>query len=254
MAMRAGLTDAELAATKPPLITLQELQGIAQLRGLELSIRTLGPFYRIVCRDAAPASRSKGRRAPSSAERAAEEAAAGVGGSGRVLAVTSGFVVPQPVGLMHCDTLQVFTKGQTGEEGGRTRGGVMGLGLLMGAATFAHGVACGCRTAEILAINDDDEWHQRLVRYYGRFGFRTVRDVQGNSLADLPHMLVWGGAGTRMDADMVSMLRRWSTAIRRNSAAAALAGGGDSATDGETSAAAAEAGAHPVATASWQDD
>jgi hypothetical protein len=101
---------------------------------------------------------------------------------------------------------------------------------------------------------DDDEWHQRLVRYYGRFGFRTVRDVQGNSLADLPHMLVWGGAGTRMDADMVSMLRRWSTAIRRNSAAAALAGGGDSATDGETSAAAAEAGAHPVATASWQDD
>ena len=33
------------------------------------------------------------------------------GGDGRVLAVTSGFVLPPPFALMHCDMLQVFTKG-----------------------------------------------------------------------------------------------------------------------------------------------
>ena len=68
--------------------------------------------------------------------------------------MTTGFVVP-PMRLMHCDTLQVFTAGRRGEEGERTRGGVLGLGLLLGGATFAHGLACGCRKAEILAINDD---------------------------------------------------------------------------------------------------
>lgn len=48
---------------------------------------------------------------------------------------------------------QVFTRGQRGDEGARTRGGALGLGLLMGAATFSFGVERGCRKAEILAIN-----------------------------------------------------------------------------------------------------
>ena len=42
-----------------------------------------------------------------------------------------------------------------GEEGQRIRGGALGLGLLLGGATFAYGSSCGCQKAEILAINDD---------------------------------------------------------------------------------------------------
>ena len=61
---------------------------------------------------------------------------------------------------------------------------------------------------------DDDAWHERLVAYYSRFGFVPVRRVEGGSLGDLPHMLVWGGVGTRMDADVARMLRRWTPAIR----------------------------------------
>ena len=45
---------------------------------------TLGPFYRITIRD-----------------RSAE---------GPILAVSSGFTVPA-MGLMHCDSLQIFTRG-----------------------------------------------------------------------------------------------------------------------------------------------
>ena len=53
-------------------------------RGLYLYARTLGPFYRIVIRDK-------------------DE-------SGKVMAVSSGFTVPA-MGLMHCDSLEIFTRG-----------------------------------------------------------------------------------------------------------------------------------------------
>lgn len=42
-----------------------------------------------------------------------------------------------------------------GAEGARVRRNALGLGLLLGAAVFSYGHSCGCRTAEILAINDD---------------------------------------------------------------------------------------------------
>ena len=43
-------------------------------------------------------------------------------------------------------------------------------------------------------------------------------EVTGGRLADLPHMLVWGGAGTRMDADVQHMLGRWVEALRQSEA------------------------------------
>uniref|UniRef100_A0A7S3QND3 Uncharacterized protein n=1 Tax=Dunaliella tertiolecta TaxID=3047 RepID=A0A7S3QND3_DUNTE len=102
-----------------------------------------------------------------------------------------------------------------GSEGERVRGGVLGLGLLVGGATFSYGYSCGCKKAEILAINDDDAWHARLVKYYSYFGFKPVAIVGGNSpLSDIPHMLVWGGVGTRMDADIPGMLAKWTPAFR----------------------------------------
>lgn len=52
------------------------------------------------------------------------------------------------------------------------------------------------QTCPLASAADDDAWHERLVSYYSRFGFRPVRVVRGDSLGDLPHMLVWGGAGT----------------------------------------------------------
>lgn len=70
-----------------------------------------------------------------------------------MLAVTNGWIVPFS-GIMHCEALQIFTKGMKGEEGSRIRGGALGLGLLLGAATFAFALEQGCHKAEILAIND----------------------------------------------------------------------------------------------------
>lgn len=54
-----------------------------------------------------------------------------------------------------------------------------------------------------------DDGHARLVKYYSYFGFEPVAEVGGGEITDLPHMLVWGGAGTRMDADVRRMLAKW---------------------------------------------
>ncbi|KAK9904887.1 hypothetical protein WJX75_004873 [Coccomyxa subellipsoidea] len=184
-----GTSSIQPDRTDSDLLTLDEVQSIAARRGLYLNARTLGPLYRIVIRDRD------------------EE--------GPVLAVSSGFTVPA-MGLMHCDSLQIFTRGVRGSEGERLRGGVLGLGLLMGGAVFSFGHSVGCTKAEILAIKDDDAWHKRLVRYYSYFGFERVRAVGDNGLRDLPDLLVWGGVGMRMDADIEELLRRWTVAIRRS--------------------------------------
>ncbi len=48
------------------------------------------------------------------------------------------------------------------------------------------------------------------------FGFEVVREVGGGGLRDLPDMLVWGGAGTRMNGDLEAMLERCSRAYRNS--------------------------------------
>jgi hypothetical protein len=176
--------------SQSPPLTFEEVQTIALSKNIDLSLKTIGPFYRIVCRDTSSPD--------------------------TILAMTNGFLMT-PLRLMHCDTLQIFTRGiQTDTARQAQATSFLGLGLLLGGATFAYGLSCGCTKAEILAINDDDAWHRRLVAYYSRFGFEPVVEVMGGRLSDLPHMLVWGGTGTRMDADIPAMLNKWQRSIRRS--------------------------------------
>ncbi|XP_047338905.1 uncharacterized protein LOC124942438 [Impatiens glandulifera] len=88
---------------------------------------------------------------------------------------------------------------------------IFGISLFIGAVAIRHGYDCGCKTAELLAINDSDEYHSKLVRFYTRMGFKVVREVTGSSMGDVAHMLAWGGTGTRMDADITSLLVKWSS-------------------------------------------
>ena len=59
-----------------------------------------------------------------------------------------------------------------------------------------------------------DVAHRRLCKYYRRMGFETVVEVGGRGLRDFPHLLVWGGIGTRMNVDTIAFLTRWSGPIR----------------------------------------
>lgn len=61
-----------------------------------------------------------------------------------------------------------------------------------------------------------DETHARLVKYFTReYSFRVVKEVEGGRLSDLPDLLVWGGVGTRLDADLAMCLRRWGAQQRQ---------------------------------------
>lgn len=40
-------------------------------------------------------------------------------------------------------------------------------------------------------------------------GFRVTHEVDGSSMEDLAHMLVWGGKGTKMEAQIENLLVKW---------------------------------------------
>ena len=83
-----------------------------------------------------------------------------------------------------------------------------GVGDLIWAATTAWALeATPCRRARLLAIRDNDNQHRRLLRYFRRKGFSTVREVNA-ALWDLPLRMVWGGAGTLMSGDLQTVLSR----------------------------------------------
>jgi hypothetical protein len=126
-----------------------------------------------------------------------------------------GFVAPPPFGgILHLDSVRVYNSRLRGAFRGRAQT-PFGIALLLGAAAFVHANSFGCTRAELLAIDDSNEYAERLVTYYRRLGFTAVRSVGSNGWRDVPDLLVWGGVGTRMDADIPSMIDRWSRAISR---------------------------------------
>ena len=83
-----------------------------------------------------------------------------------------------------------------------------GVGDLIWAATTAWALeTTPCRRARLLAIRDSDDQHRRLVRYFRRRGFSTVREVNA-ALWDLPLRMVWGGPGALMSGDLQTVLSR----------------------------------------------
>ncbi|CAN0459231.1 unnamed protein product, partial [Phaeothamnion confervicola] len=94
------------------------------------------------------------------------------------------------------------------------------LGAVLGCYAMRYGFDRGCRRAELLAINDYDSQHRRLVRYYRIGGFRAVREV-GDGVASFGDRLVWGGPGTLMEVDIGTFLRRWAPLMRKATASVA---------------------------------
>ncbi|GBG69195.1 hypothetical protein CBR_g3894 [Chara braunii] len=124
--------------------------------------------------------------------------------------MAEGWVMPWFGGnILHMDKVRLRREGL-----GSGSGWIRTAGFFIGAACMRYGFDQRCVRAELLAINDSDDYHRKLVRYYQRRGFKPVFEVTGGRLSDVPHMLVWGGVGTRMEGDIVQLLRAWDKVFR----------------------------------------
>ncbi|GAY48721.1 hypothetical protein CUMW_113860 [Citrus unshiu] len=167
-------TEVKEAAAIP---TMSDILASSKAQNLDLQLQTLGPFFRIT---------AKSLETDNELGRA--EGLIRVWLKGRVL---------------HLDSIRLKR-----ETLGMERS-IFGIGLFIGAVAVRYGYDCGCTTAELLAINDSDLYHTKLVRFYKRIGFKVVHEVTGSTMGDLAHMLIWGGIGTRMDANVEELLLKW---------------------------------------------
>ncbi|KAI3789175.1 hypothetical protein L2E82_01964 [Cichorium intybus] len=168
--------------------TMSDILETAKAQNLELQLQTVGPFFRITAKSSE---------------------------TNKVLGKAEGMVrVWWKKGkILHLDSIKL-----TRDTLGMDRS-IFGIGLFIGAVMIRYGYDCGCKTAELLAINDSDLYHAKLVKFYRRIGFEEVHEVTGSSMGDLTHMLMWGGVGTRMDANVERLLMKWCTrfVVRRGS-------------------------------------
>ncbi|KAL9415312.1 hypothetical protein AB3S75_043573 [Citrus x aurantiifolia] len=167
-------TEVKEAAAIP---TMSDILASSKAQNLDLQLQTRGPFFRIT---------AKSLETDNELGRA--EGLIRVWLKGRVL---------------HLDSIRLKR-----ETLGMERS-IFGIGLFIGAVAVRYGYDCGCTTAELLAINDSDLYHTKLVRFYKRIGFKVVHEVTGSTMGDLAHMLIWGGIGTRMDANVEELLLKW---------------------------------------------
>ena len=173
-----------------PILTRDELEDFARDQGLEITLTTLGPGFRST-------ARSLHNRT-------------------EILGYVEGFTRGN---ILHLDKMEVFSKvvkTVRRENPQFTGGGTsLGVGLLMGYVCLLHGQQANCKSAEFLAIDDDDFLHKRLVRYYSAAGMDIIKYV-GDDFFDIPDRMVWGGCGTLMRKDVDDLLRFWSSVMAKS--------------------------------------
>jgi hypothetical protein len=186
--LHAVITSSE-DDTKQQLWTMEELEEQVSKVGVIISWSTFGPGYRAV-------ARAKHNES-------------------LVIGYVEGFV--RPAGeILHLDKMEVYkpmVKRARREAPSMDFGGVsFAIGLLLGYRCLLHGIEKGCKTAEFLAIDDEEFQHKRLVKYYKIVGFQVVKYV-GENVQDIPDRLVWGGCGTLMREDTQALLRKFSGSL-----------------------------------------
>ncbi|KAL5855324.1 hypothetical protein ACOSQ4_005126 [Xanthoceras sorbifolium] len=119
--------------------SMADIVAASRAQNLDLRLQTLGPFYRITAKILETQN-----------ELGKAEGLIRVWLGGRIL---------------HLDSIRLRR-----ETLGMERS-IFGIGLFVGAVAIRYGYECGCTTAELLAINDSDLYHTKLVRFYKRIGF-----------------------------------------------------------------------------------
>lgn len=112
--------------------TMSEIMVSSRAQKLDLKLQTLGPFFRITAKSL-ETNNELGK---------AEGLIRAWFGRGRIL---------------HLDSIRLNSETLNMERS------IFGIGLFIGAVAIRYGYDCGCRTAELLAINDSDLYHSKVV-------------------------------------------------------------------------------------------
>lgn len=195
------------------LVTLAEVNAAAGRVGCELSIKAVGPAYRVEllweAGSTVPAPRVQ-MLGYNDDEPPPPE----------LLGYSTGFT--QPTGVTHLEAIEV--RRFTGFWSRKRAGGAaryaatlpLKPGLLLSLATVCwirEQGPFGNTRAQLLCIRDDERQHKSLTRFYRRLGFTTLREV-GSDLGSLGDRVVWGGEGTIMQLELDALRRASAAGIR----------------------------------------
>ena len=187
------------------MVTRDEIATAAKKRGLAVETSTSGPFFKITARRLST--------------RAGEEGQPGTEETD-IIGEHDGFIAPPPFGILHMDSMRIYNSRVRGDDEKAKMRSTFGLSILLGATSSLMAHEAGCRKVELLSIDDGNEYAPKLVKYYRRLGFKVVKEVGDNGFfEDLPHLLVWGGVGTRMDGNLQQLLSKWGGIVRKQAAA-----------------------------------
>ncbi|KAE8708441.1 DNA/RNA polymerases superfamily protein isoform 1 [Hibiscus syriacus] len=175
--------DIKEAAINTP--SMSDILASSKAQNLDLQLQTIGPFFRITAKSL-----------ETNGELGRAEGLIRVWFAGKILHLDSIRLKRETLGM----EISIF-----------------GIVLFIGAVAIRYGYDCGCKNAELLAINDSDLYHSKLVRFYKRIGFKAVHEVTGSTIGDMPHMLIWGGIGTRMDDSIDELLVKWCCSFKSQS-------------------------------------
>uniref|UniRef100_A0A6T8JDT5 Uncharacterized protein n=1 Tax=Hemiselmis andersenii TaxID=464988 RepID=A0A6T8JDT5_HEMAN len=183
-----------------PIFTCEEVEEAANQCGMTISINFLGPYYRAVIRTLPAPGKEKGK----------------------AVGFTTGTMI---LDLLRQDTMRVSSV-NNGNLVSRERlrklkaerdwrvPTVYGVSLILGAYVGAYAFDKGCKTAELLAIKDDERQHAVLVRHYQRLGLKVVK-ILNNDIVCVPDKLIWGGEGSLMSVDIQTFLEKHTAEINR---------------------------------------
>lgn len=111
--------------------SMAEILDASRAQKLDLQLKTLGPFFRITARSMV---------------------------TGTELGRAEGLVRFWVGGkILHLDSIKLQRETLDMEKS------IFGLGLFIGAVAIRHGYDSGCKTAQLLAINDSDLYHSKVL-------------------------------------------------------------------------------------------
>lgn len=111
--------------------SMSEILETSRAQKLDLELQTLGPFFRITAKSL--------------------ETKNEIGRAEGIIRVWLGGTI------LHLDSIRLQREALGMEKS------IFGIGLFIGGVAVRYGYDCGCRTAELMAINDSDLYHQKVL-------------------------------------------------------------------------------------------